>query len=699
MASQWSPAGALSVANQVDDWLRIEVDGTVTVFSGKVELGTGVKTALAQIVAEELDVPFERITMVMGDTDLVPDEGITAGSTTLQIGGFALRQASAEARQALLEAASDQLDAMLDELTVNDGVVSVVRDPLRSISYADLMGGRPFNREISLQAPLKPASSYHIVGQRLPRIDLPRKLTGQAGYVHDVRLPGMLHARVVRPPDPGAALEAFDPEPMADVKVVRQGNFLAVAAEREFDAVRAADALEATWKQTSSRPPMQELFQHIRQQDTIDEISFDEGEFESAAQDAETHLEATYTQPFQAHASIGPSCAVADVSDDHATVWSSTQGPYPLRAALADLLKLPEESVRVIYAEGSGSYGHNGADDAAADAALISQKLGRPVRVQWSRSDEFLWEPYTPAMLMEMRGRLSPQGRIIAWQHDVWSPTHGNRPRMASQLLAAQLAYGLRPPKPEWFGGGDRNAPVDYALPNQRVVAHWLTEMPLRTSAMRTLGGAANTFANESFMDELADLAGTDPLTFRLNHLDDERGIAALQAAADRAGWGQPLPDGTGRGLAYARYENDGAYVATVAQVRVDPERGAVHVERLISAHDCGLIVNPDGVANQIEGNLIQSLSRALFEEIAFDETHITSSDWDTYPILRFSDLPEIEVVLLNQPDEPLVGAGEPASICTAPAVANAIFAACGARLRQIPFTADKIRDSLSDKS
>jgi CO/xanthine dehydrogenase Mo-binding subunit len=695
MASQWSPTGALSVANQVDDWLRIEVDGTVTVFSGKVELGTGVKTALAQIVAEELDVPFERITMVMGDTDLVPDEGITAGSTTLQIGGFALRQASAEARQALLAAASDQLDAMLDELTVNDGVVSVARDPLRSISYADLMGGRSFDREISLQAPVKQPSSYHIVGQKLPRIDLPRKLTGQAGYVHDVRLPGMLHARVVRPPDPGAALEAYDPEPIAGVKVVRQGNFLAVAAEREFDAVRAADALEATWKQTGSRPPMQELLQHIRQQDTIDEISFDEGEFESAARDAEIHLEATYTQPFQAHASIGPSCAVADVSDDHATVWSSTQGPYPLRAALADLLRMPEESVRVIYAEGSGSYGHNGADDAAADAVLISHKLGRPVRVQWSRSDEFIWEPYTPAMLMDMRGGLSPQGRIIAWQHDVWSPTHGNRPRMASQLLAGQLAYGLRPPKPEWFGGGDRNAPVDYALPNQRVVAHWLTEMPLRTSAMRTLGGAANTFANESFMDELADLAGTDPLTFRLNHLDDERGIAALQAAADRAGWGQPLPDGTGRGLAYARYENDGAYVATVAQVRVDPERGAVHVERLISAHDCGLIVNPDGVTNQIEGNLIQSLSRALFEEITFDETHITSSDWDTYPILRFSDLPEIEAVLLNQPDEPLVGAGEPASICTAPAVANAIFDACGARLRQIPFTADKIRGSL----
>ncbi len=693
--SQWNPTGALSVANQVDDWLRIEPDGSVTVFSGKVELGTGVQTALAQIVAEELDVPFERITLVMGDTALVPDEGITAGSTTLQIGGFALRQASAEARQALLEAASDQLDAMLDELTVRDGIVSVTSDPVRSTTYAELMGGKAFKREISLHAPLKPVSSYNIVGRALPRIDLPRKLTGQAGYVHDVRLPGMLHARVVRPPDPGASLDSYDPASALGAEIVHEGDFLAVAAKREYDAVRAAAALKVTWRQSSQRPPLQELFQHLREQDTFDEVSLDEGDVETTMPEAKIRLAASYAQPFQAHASIGPSCAVADVTADSATLWASTQSPYPLREALADLLHMPEDAVRVIYAEGSGSYGHNGADDAAADAALISQKLGRPVRLQWSRSDEFLWEPYAPAMLMELHGGLSAEGHIIAWEHEVWSPTHGNRPRLANQLLAGQLAYGLRPPAPQWFGGGDRNAPVDYALPNQRVVAHWLAEMPLRTSSMRTLGGAANTFANESFMDELAFAAGVDPLTFRSNHLDDKRGIAALQAAAEHAGWGEPLQEGVGRGVAYARYENEGAYVATVAQVRVDPGSGAIRVERLVSAHDCGLIVNPDGVTNQIEGNLIQSLSRALFEEITFDERRITSADWDTYPILRFSDLPDIQVVLINRPDEPLLGAGEPASICTAAAVANAIFAACGARLRHIPLTADRVKQAM----
>jgi nicotinate dehydrogenase subunit B len=689
--SQWSPFGALSVADQIDDWIRIEPDGSVTVFSGKVELGTGVKTALAQIVADELDVPFQRITMVMGDTDIVPDEGITAGSTTLQIGGFALRQASAEARHALLEAASDELDATVDELSVSDGVITVTRDPVRSISYADLMGGRSFDRQISLEAPLKSPEDYQVVGQGVPRVDLPPKLTGQGGFVHDIRLPGMLHARVVRPPDPGARLESVDPESVPGIQVVRQGDFLAVAAEREYDAVLAAESLKATWRQAGRRPPMDDLFQIIRDSDATDEVSFQTGDVEAALETAETRLKAAYAQPFHAHASIGPSCSVADVTADAATIWSSTQGPYPLRDALAELLDMPAGAIRVIYAEGSGSYGHNGADDAAADAALISQKLGRPVRLQWSRKDEFLWEPYSPAMLMDMLAGLDSDGRITAWVHEVWSPTHANRPRLASQLLAGQLAFGLRPPAPQWFGGGDRNAPIDYAVPNERVVAHWLNELPFRTSAMRTLGGAANAFANECFMDELAHAAGIDPLEFRLRHLDDGRGRAALMAATERAGWGDPLPEDVGRGLAYARYENDGAFVATVAQVRVDPASGQVRVQRLVSAHDCGLIVNPDGVTNQIEGNLVQSLSRALFEQVTFDETHIASADWDTYPILRFTDLPDIDVVLINRPDEPLLGAGEPASICTAPAVANAIFSACGARVRQIPFTADSV--------
>lgn len=693
--SQWSETGAVSVADQVDDWLAIDPEGDVTVFSGKVELGTGVQTALAQIVAEELDVPFDRIHMVMGDTELTPNEGITAGSTTIQFGGFALRMASAEARLALLEMAADRLDANVEELSVREGIVTVTADPVRTISYGELIGGRPFNRTISLKAPVKPPNSYRVIGQPLQRSDIPAKLTGQTSYVHDVRLPGMLHARLVRPPSPGAHLISFDRGSAADVQIVRVGDFLAVAAEREEAAVRGAEALKAEWQETAHLPPFGKLDDFLRSQKTSDRVVFEEGYPDSAIHSGQRTIAANYSQPFQAHASIGPSCSVADVHSDRATVWSSTQGPYPLRESLADLLAMPEEAVRVIYAEGSGSYGHNGADDAAADAALISKELGRPVRLQWSRRDEFLWEPYAPAMVMELRGSLDEDGAIAAWTHDVWSPSHAGRPRSAGQLLAGQLAFGLQPPKIEWYGGGDRNAPVDYDVPYQKVTAHWLQEEPLRTSSMRTLGAFANVFANESFMDELAAEAGAGPVEFRLRHLKDPRAIAVLKSAAERAGWASSLPPGTGRGVAFAQYENQVAYVATVAEVEVDPASGAVQVRRLVSAHDCGLIINPDGLSNQVEGNLIQSLSRALFEQVTFDESRITSADWDTYPILKFSDVPEVEVVLIDHPEEPAVGAGEPASICTAPAVANAIFAACGARVRQVPFTMDRIMASL----
>ncbi len=701
--SQWSEGGVLAQANQVDDWIAIQPDGTVTVFSGKVELGTGVKTALAQIVAEELDVPFERIQMVMGDTALTPDEGYTAGSTTIQVGGFALRQASAEARQALLEMASDRLDAAIDELIVRDGVIRVSHHPDRTITYAELLGGKKFQRRITLKAPLKRPEEYRIVGQPIPRVDLPRKISGAASFVHDVRLPGMLHARVVRPPSPGAKLVSLDESSVPDVRVVHLGNFVGVVAEREEQAVRAAQQLKVTWREPSQTargqathwPKQADLYSYIRSQPTTDNVLVEEGKVEAAIKRAVTRLTAIYAQPFQAHASIGPSCAVADVQADRAVIWSNSQGIFSLRGALAELLKMSPEQVQVIHAEGAGSYGHNGSDDAAADAAILSQAVGQPVRVQWSRQDEFAWEPYAPAMVMEVSGGLDRQGQVIAWTYDVWTPSHTNRPRGKNQLLAGQLIYGGRTPPPQWFGGGDRNAPTNYVIPHQRVVAHWLAGSLLRTSSMRTLGGAANTFANESFMDELAAAAQVDPLEFRLRHLTDPRAVAVLQAAAQQAGWGTPLPAGTGRGLAFARYENEVAYVATVAQVHVDAPSGAIRVQRLVTAHDCGLIINPDGLRNQIEGNMLQSLSRALYEEVTFDESHITSVDWDTYPILKFSDVPEVDVVLINHPDQPAVGAGEPATITTAPAIANAIYNAIGARVRQIPFTPQRIKAAL----
>ena len=690
--SQWVEGGVLAQFNQVDDWIAIQPDGTVTVFSGKVELGTGVKTALAQIVAEELDVPIDRINMVMGDTALTPDEGYTAGSTTIQFGGFALRHASAEARAALLDLASDRLDAAIEELIVRDGVISVSHHLDRSITYAELLGEKKFKRRITLKAPLKRPQEYRIVGQPIPRLDLPRKISGTASFVHDVRLPGMLHGRVVRPPSPGAKLISLDESSVPDVRVVHRGNFVAVVAEREEQAVRAAQQIKVTWRETPHWPKQSDLYSYLRSQPTTDNVIVEEGKVDAALKRAAQRLTAIYAQPFQAHASIGPSCAVADVQADRAVIWSNSQGVFPLRGALAELLEMSPDQVQVIHAEGAGSYGHNGSDDAAADAAILSQAVGKPVRVQWSRQDEFAWEPYAPAMVMEVRGGLDKQGHVIAWDYGVWTPSHTNRPRGKGQLLAGQLIHGGRAPRPQWFGGGDRNAPTNYDFANQRVTAHWLTGLPLRTSSMRTLGGAANTFANESFMDELATAAQVDPLEFRLRHLSDPRAIAVLRAAAERSGWGTPLPGGQGRGLAFAQYENDVAYVATVAHVQVDQDSGALRVLRIVTAHDCGLIINPDGLRNQIEGNILQSLSRALYEEVTFDESHITSIDWDTYPILKFSDVPEVNVVLINQPDQPAVGAGEPATITTAPAIANAIYNAIGARVRQIPLTPQRIK-------
>jgi CO/xanthine dehydrogenase Mo-binding subunit len=437
------------------------------------------------------------------------------------------------------------------------------------------------------------------------------------------------------------------------------------------------------------------LYSYIRNQPTTDNVIVEEGKVDAAFKRAATRRTATYAQPFQAHASIGPSCAVADVQADRAVIWSNSQGVYPLRGALAELLKMSPEQVQVIHAEGAGSYGHNGSDDAAADAAILSQVVGKPVRVQWSRQDEFAWEPYAPAMVMEVSGGLDRQGQVIAWQYDVWTPSHVGRPRGKSQLLAGQLIYGQRSSRPQWFGGGDRNAPTNYDFPHQRVTAHWLADSLLRTSSMRTLGGAANTFANESFMDELAAATQIDPLEFRLRHLTDPRAIEVVRAAAQRSEWGTPLPAGEGRGLAFAQYENEVAYVATVAHVHVEPLSGAIRVLRIVTAHDCGLIINPDGLRNQIEGNVLQSLSRALYEEVTFDESHITSIDWDSYPILKFSDVPDVDVVLINHPDQPAVGAGEPATITTAPAIANAIFHASGARVRQIPFTPQRVKAAL----
>jgi CO/xanthine dehydrogenase Mo-binding subunit len=418
---------------------------------------------------------------------------------------------------------------------------------------------------------------------------------------------------------------------------------------------------------------------------------------ESALRGAARRVHAVYEQPFQAHASIGPSCAVAEEKDGMLTVWASSGGVYPLRDALADLLGMPAERIRVIHMEGAGAYGQNGSEDVAADAALLARAVGGPVRVQWSRRDEFIGEPKAAPMVMEVTAGLDDDGRIVAWRYEVWSPSHTNRPRTALGLLAGrETREQAPPPAAPYFMGGARNAPTNYALPNQRVMIHSLAEAPLRTSSMRSLGGVGNTFANESFMDELASAAEMDPLAFRLRHLDDPRGRDALEAAARTAGWGEALPAGEGRGLSFARYENDQAYVATVAHVAVDEATGEVRVRRIVVAHDCGLIVNPDGVRNQVEGNVIQALSRTLKEEVRFDAGGQTTVDWEDYPILTFSESPELEITLINRPDEPSLGAGEPATVTVAAAVANAVYAATRARLRRVPFTPERVLAALA---
>lgn len=691
------PATLRAPSTQVDDWLAVEPDGTITVFSGKVELGTGVRTALAQIVAEELDVPLARIRMVMGETDRTPNEGYTAGSKTIQVGGAALRRAAATARQVLLDQAADALGVDRDELIIRDGVITPRGRPADSVSYAALLGGRRFMREVERSAPLKRPEEYRVVGRSEPRLDLLAKGTGQPAFIHDLRLPRMLHARVVRPPSLGAELVSLDADGgvVGDTRVVQIRRFVAVVAEREEEAIRAEQRLAITWRENSTLPARETLFDVLRRGPTSDKTIVCEGDVEQGLADAQTRMRATYTYPFQAHASVGPSCAVAAMEGEVMTVWCSTQGVYPLRGALADLLETPIERVRVVHMEGAGCYGQNGADDAAADAALLAREVGRPVRVQWSRADEFIWEPKSPAMVMETRGGLSTEGDLLAWDYHAWTPTHANRPRQAADLIAGQLIGREATVGSRLFLGGDRNAATNYTLPHQRVTVHWLARSPLRVSSMRSLGATPNTFANESFMDELAAAAGRDPIEFRLGLLDDPRARAVLEVVAREAKWDSPLPAGEGRGVAFARYENTEAYVAAVAEVQVARDTGVTRVRRVTVAHDCGLIINPDGVRNQIEGNVVQGMSRALKEEVRFDAGGITSVDWETYPILTFSEVPEIAITLLNRPDAPAVGVGEPATVTMAPALANAIFAATGARVREAPFTPARVLQAL----
>jgi len=698
--------GSLQKNRKLDGWLRINADGTVTAFTGKVEIGQGIVTALAQIVSDELDVEYRRIEMVSGDTSRTPDEGVTSGSRSIEESGTALRFACAEARGILLDTAAAKLGVDAASLRVEDGVV-LAPSGARA-TYWDLTSQAMLQREATAKAKPKPASAHRLIGKSVPRRDIPAKVTGGVAYVHDMRLPGMLFGRVVRPPSPRAQLVSLDERAVRALPgvaaVVRDGSFLAVAAEREEQAIAAMKALRkgAKWKQAASLPPSgRKLFDHMRKQLAQDSVVSDKNE---AAAPAVKTLEATFTRPFQAHAAIGPSCAVAQWQDGKLHVWSHTQGVFPLRGELAKALKMRPADITVTHREGSGCYGHNGADDVALDAALCARATsGKPVKLQWMRDDEFRWEPYGSAMLIDLRAALDAKGNVVEFRNELWSHTHSTRPGESdgTNLLSAwYLKDAQRPGSarniPQPAGGGDRNAIPLYVFPRQRVINHLLPEMPVRVSALRTLGGYANVFAIESFMDELAAAAGLDPVEFRLRHLADPRAKAVIEAVASKSGWraGQPGDGRRGRGIGFAKYKNLAAYVAVVAEVEVDRATGAIKVPRAWAAADAGLIVNPDGLVNQIEGGIIQSTSWSLRESIAYDGTRMLTRSWADYPILRMTEVPSVEVTLIDRPEERSVGAGESSQGPAVAAIANAVAHATGRRIRDLPFTPERVKSA-----
>jgi CO/xanthine dehydrogenase Mo-binding subunit len=707
VAAESALPGSLRTTPYLDAWLRIDADGTVTVFTGKAEIGQGIKTALIQIAAEELEVLPTKIQLVTADTARTPNEGYTAGSHSIQDSGTAIRNAAAQAREMLIAEAARRWLLEPGQLKVRSG--QVVSDNGHALEYGELVSGQMLHVTAQPQSKLRDPHDFIVMGTPMKRVDIPAKVTGGVAYVQDLRLPNMAHGRVVRPPSRTAQLLDIDTstvERMPGVlKVVRDGRFLAVIAEGEWQAVAAMRRLAsvARWREQALLPAGRDLPTVLQSMKSEDAIVADEKLTAPEAKPARV-LEATYTRPYQCHASIGPSCAVAQLENGSLTVWTHTQGVYPDRAAIAEMLKLPQDKVRCIHMEGSGCYGHNGADDAAADAALLARALpGRPVRVQWMREQEHAWEPYGPAMVTKVRATLNETGTIGSWSYELWSNTHATRPGPAGNLLAAQHLATPFAPAPQKVriapeGTGDRNAVPLYVFPEKHVVWHFLPDMPLRVSALRGLGAYMNVFSIESFMDELATTAAVDPVEFRLKHLQEPRARDVVTTAAERFGWSsKAMPPNRGRGFAFARYKNLAAYCAVAVEVQVEPDSGRVRMLRAVAAVDSGEVVNPDGIRNQIEGGILQSMSWTLFEAVTFDDTRITSIDWATYPILRFPSVPDsIDVHVIARPGEPFLGTGEAAQGPAAGAVANALANATGKRLRELPFTRERVRTAVT---
>jgi nicotinate dehydrogenase subunit B len=693
---------------EVDAFLAVNGDGTVTVYCGKVDLGQGLRIAIPQIAAEELGIGIDKIKYIEGDTALTPNQGRTSGSNGIQRGGMQIRQAAATARKALIDLAAQRLNVDPDNLIATSGEVRPKAGGA-GIRFASLIGGRRFDLKLDPKAPLKDPASYTIVGKPLRRPDVASKCNGTAIYVHDFTVPGMQHARVIRPPAIGATLISVDEgsiKKFPGVKVVRIKDFLAVVGEDEWTTERAARTLHAQWSEWSGLPVQDSLAGTMRADPSNTEQSLVSKGAPVApqSQNAKT-LTASYFWPMQSHGSIGPSCAVANVRADAATIWTASQGMHDNQVTYARFLGLPKDKVRLIYLEGSGCFGMNGHEDAAADAAILSQAVGRPIRVQWSRADEHGWDPKGPPQLLDITGVVGADGQILDWRTDMWIPqtTRGllNIPLLGPQAAGLDNIVGLN------TGLISQNGDPPYAADRIQVIAHWLKEAPLRPAPLRSPGKPANCFAVESFTDELAAAAGIDPIEFRLRNLKNPRGIELIKRLATMMKWQpRPSPEAAkdaaiprGRGMSYVHYKHSETFVAMGMEVAVERASGKIKVERVVCAHDCGQIINPDGVRAQVEGSILQTLSRVLLEEVKFDRSRVLSLDWSSYPIMRFSDVPKLDIDLVDRPNEPPLGAGEAACAAVGAALANAVHDATGTWLRTVPFTMERVKAELSGKA
>jgi CO/xanthine dehydrogenase Mo-binding subunit len=704
MTSAPSPSAAklpvnLAANPVLSSWVRFSSEGNVTISPGKVEIGQGIVTALAQIAADELDIDIGRVRMVRASTAASPNEGVTSGSLSVQQSGRAVRQACAEVRQIFRAAAADRLGVGVDALEIADGTISGPGN-VRT-SYWELAGEVSLDRDATPGAVPKSSAQRMLAGSSVQRLDIPDKVFAHPRFIHDSALPGMLHGRVLRSEMSGTTLVEMKEDGVRAVAgliaIVRDGNFAGVVSQTEDGAEAALKALRknAKWSAGEILPDENGLAAFLKVQPV--ESTVIDKRTASSSGDKKRTIKRQYSRPYIAHASIAPSCAMAQWSGDHVHVWTHSQGVYLLRADLALVLKLPVENITVEHMEGAGCYGHNAADDVALDAVLLANAAGgRPVRVQWSRADEMTHAPFGAAMSIEIEADLDAQGEIVDWRHSIWSNGHAARPGRAAQpalLAATELAtpfprmISTNPPQANG-GGADRNAIPLYDFPSWQIESHRLTTMPVRTSALRTLGAQGNVFAIESFLDELAAERGEDPVAFRLRHLRDSRAQDVIRSVAKRANWKPGKRPGIGFGIGFARYKNTGAYCAVIAEVEGAED---ISVRRLTVAVDVGEAINPDGVINQIEGGAIQATSWVLKERVRFNRQRITSNSWTDYPILRFSEVPEVQVELIQRPDIEPVGAGEAAHGPVTAAIANATFDALGVRVRHLPITRDSL--------